>query len=109
LPLLPLWYIFQSRKKNEDSSVAKKRMSRNDTENESVKEDKVEEKNKNNVSDNSKDKKVYYTFLFFSTFCPGVISHFILFLLETSVSGATIYIIYAFPFISRFKKKSASA
>jgi hypothetical protein len=48
-------------------------MSRNDTENESVKEDKVEEKNKNNVSDNSKDKKVYYTFLFFSTFSPGVI------------------------------------
>jgi ATP-dependent Zn protease len=96
---------FQSRKKNEDSSVAKKRMSRNDTENESVKEDKVEEKNKNNVPDNSKDKKVYYTFLF--NLFPWC--HFILFLLKTSVSGATIYIIYAFPFISRFKKKSASA
>ncbi|MCH94563.1 protein DEK, partial [Trifolium medium] len=47
----------KSQKKNEDSLVAEKKMTTTDTESESVKEDKVEEKTKNNVPDNSEDEK----------------------------------------------------
>jgi hypothetical protein len=67
-----------------------------DTENEAVKEDKVEEKNKNNVPDNSEDEKVYYTSLFFSTFSLSFVILFCFYFYSRRVFMVQLFILLCF-------------